>query len=90
MVALEENMATKMQTNFRLFESSIADLDRLVSNPPPWLTACAPGPVKDRTEVVERLIFLATNGESPSAGAALYESVKTSPKTANRRTSKRR
>lgn len=52
-------MSEKFLTAFRLFDKTVKRLDKLVASPPAWLDGCAPGPVKDRTDVVERLIFLA-------------------------------
>ena len=52
-------MQDKIATNFRLHVKSMTRLDALVKAPPAWLDACAPGPVKDRTDVIERLLFLA-------------------------------
>jgi len=52
-------MVKKVATAFRLYQDSIDQLDQLVNSPPDWLKQCAPGLIQDRTEVVERLIFLA-------------------------------
>lgn len=51
--------AAKVQTSFRLFEATMQRLDRLVADPPDWLASIMPGPPADRTDVVERLIFIA-------------------------------
>jgi hypothetical protein len=52
-------MADKLATAFRLHLDTVQRLDDLVDNPPAWLNAVAPGPVENRTEVIERLVFLA-------------------------------
>lgn len=52
-------MKKKVQTAFRLFQQAIDDLDALIAVQPDWLTDVAPGPMQDRTDVVERLIFSA-------------------------------
>jgi len=57
-------MQDKYQTAFRLHIKTINRLDALVKSPPGWLENCAPGPVKDRTDVVERLVFLAEKHSS--------------------------
>lgn len=51
--------AKLVQTAFRLYEDELTKLDSLVENPPLWLRSCAPGKVKDRTDAVRRLIFIA-------------------------------
>lgn len=52
-------MADKLATAFRLHLDTVKGLDALVESPPEWLEGCAPGPVENRTEVIERLVFLA-------------------------------
>lgn len=52
-------MHDKVQTAFRLHLKTIQRLDALVKSPPAWLDACAVGPIQNRTDVVERLVFLA-------------------------------
>lgn len=52
-------MADKVQTAFRLHLKTVNDLDALADAPPGWLEECAPGPIQNRTDVVERLVFLA-------------------------------
>lgn len=52
-------MADKLATAFRLHLDTVKGLDDLVESPPEWLESCAPGPVENRTEVIERLVFLA-------------------------------
>lgn len=52
-------MADKVQTAFKLHLKTVNDLDALADAPPEWLNECAPGPVRNRTDVVERLVFLA-------------------------------
>lgn len=52
-------MAAKVPTAMRLYQDTLDRLDKLVANPPAWLTSMTFGPVQDRTDVVERLIFLA-------------------------------
>ena len=57
-------MKTKVQTAFRLYQETLDQLDTMVESPPEWLLTIAPGPVKDRTDAVERLIFLAAKHHS--------------------------
>lgn len=52
-------MKKKVQTAFRLYPETFERLDSLVESPPAWLSSIMPGPVQDRTDVVERLVFLA-------------------------------
>ena len=52
-------MQKKIPTAFRLYQESLDQLDALVESPPAWLSSIMPGPIQDRTEVLERLIFLA-------------------------------
>lgn len=52
-------MTDKVQTAFKLHLKTVNDLDALADAPPAWLNDCAPGPVRNRTDVVERLVFLA-------------------------------
>lgn len=75
-------MQDKVATNFRLHLRTMNRLDKLVEKPPAWLDGCLPNPVKDRTDVIERLIFLAEKHASfglPSDDQSHGEAVAESP-----------
>lgn len=83
-------MEHKVQTSFRVYRETLARLDALLASPPAWLNAAGIGPVNDRTEILERLVFLAHDGKIAGSESTATTPVKASPKATSGRTSKRR
>lgn len=57
-------MVKKVPVAFRFYEDTLDRLDKLVASPPGWLATVMPGPVQDKTDVIERLVFLAERHSS--------------------------
>lgn len=62
-------------TAFRLYARELTQLDALVESPPAWLRSCAPGKVRDRTDCIRRLIFVAATTEEPGGKATAAQKV---------------
>ena len=79
-----------VQTGFRLYERELTQLDALLESPPAWLRSCAPGMIRDRTDLIRRLIFLAANdveiGGKPTAAERVETQVPATPKRGRKAT----
>lgn len=74
-----------IQTGFRLYERELTQLDALLESPPAWLRSCAPGKIRDRTDLIRRLIFLAANGVEVGRKATAAETVEAKMPTTPKR-----
>lgn len=81
-------MADKLATAFRLHMDTVQRLDQLVDSPPAWLESCAPGPVENRTEVIERLVFLAVKHATFGLPSDAHPGTKEAKRSATRRPQK--